>query len=283
MLQDIFPHKYDITFGHHIPKDDDYIILTHGDDFLLCENPFCLPTFSQLNSEMNSNNNSPVFLFSIDTHSVFWLEVDSLTIKNGLCSCTRGIFRQTDIDNLTAFLGSCALHLINWYKRNVYCGRCAAPLHPHKQERSLVCEKCGEMVYPKISPAVILAITNGDKILLTRYIHQPKTSYALVAGFIEVGESPEDAAAREAMEEVGLRIKNLRYYKSQPWPFTDSMLIGYFADVDGDDSITLDETELALGEWIHRDDIPPGTSTMSLTRTMIDAFRDGDFPRSNGY
>ncbi len=279
MLQDIFPHKYDITFGQHTPKDDDYIILTHGDDFLLCENPACLPTFSHFSNEINFKEKSPVFLFSIDTHFVFWLEVDSLDIKSGFCSCTRGIFRQADMDNLTAFIGACAMHLINWYKRNIYCSRCATPLRPHKQERSLVCEACNEIVYPKISPAVILAIIKGDHILLTRYIHQPKGSYALVAGFIEVGESPEDAAAREAMEEVGVRIKNLRYYKSQPWPFTDSMLIGYFADVDGDDNITLDETELSLGEWVHRDNIPPGNSTMSLTRTMIDAFRDGEFPK----
>ena len=120
----------------------------------------------------------------------------------------------------------------------------------------LQCEHCGFMVYPKISPAVIVAITHQNKLLLTRYANSAPGRYALVAGFCEVGETVEETVIREVMEEVGLAVKNPVYYKSQPWGFSDSLLVGFFADVDGSTEFVLEEAELSEAIWLSRYEIP---------------------------
>ena len=138
-----------------------------------------------------------------------------------------------------------------------------------------MCPGCGMTEYPKISPAVIIAIIDGDKILLTKYAKRRYKNYALVAGYVEVGESFEDTVNREVMEEVGLRVKNITYYKSQPWSFTDTMMIGFFAQLDGDNKITRQEEELAEAGWFHRDEIPESDTKLSIGQEMIDLFKSG--------
>ena len=119
------------------------------------------------------------------------------------------------------FLAHTAYQLARWYRDNAYCGRCGKKTRLDDTERAIRCE-CGNLVYPRIIPAVIVGITNGDKILVTKY----KTGFAhfaLVAGFTEIGETLEQTVAREAMEETGLKVKNIRYYKSQPWGIVDDI------------------------------------------------------------
>ena len=129
------------------------------------------------------------------------------------------------------------------------------------------------MVYPKISPAVIVGVIHNDKILMSKYAGRAYTRYALIAGFTEIGENAEQTVAREVMEEVGLKVKNIRYYKSQPWAFSDSLLMGFFAELDGDDTITLDTNELAEAGWFSRDEIDLEDDHLSLTREMIMLFK----------
>ena len=139
----------------------------------------------------------------------------------------------------------------------------------------MVCPECGQTVYPKICPAVIAAVHDGDRLLLTRYRGRPFKKYALIAGFNEIGESIEQTVHREVMEEAGLRVKNLRFYKSQPWVFTDTLLMGFYAELDGSDQIRLQEDELAEAGWFLRDAIPEDHSNISLTGEMIEQFRQG--------
>mgnify|MGYP000665301821 FL=1 len=131
------------------------------------------------------------------------------------------------------------------------------------------------MEYPKLSPAVIVAVRNGEKLLLSKYAGREFTNYALIAGFAEIGEPIEDTVRREVMEEVGLKVKNLRFYKSQPWSFTDTLLFGFFCDLDGDDTICLDEEELSLAVWMERSQIPVDEYEISLTREMMTLFKNG--------
>ncbi len=125
-----------------------------------------------------------------------------------------------------------------------------------------------------ICPAVIVSVTVKDRLLLTKYAGRANLNYALIAGFAEIGETIEETVEREVMEEVGLKVKNIRYYKSQPWSFTDTLLMGFFADVDGESRILLDETELSVGKWCTRDEIPEDDG-VSLTREMMAVFKAG--------
>ena len=144
-----------------------------------------------------------------------------------------------------------------------------------EHERAKICKKCGITVYPKISPVVIVAVTRGEDLLVTRYRDRPVNFYALVAGFVEIGESLEDTVRREVLEETGIRVKNLRYYKSQPWGFSSSLLSGFICELDGDPLITLDENELSEALWLPRGEIPPANNEIALTAEMMEAFRTG--------
>ena len=119
--------------------------------------------------------------------------------------------------------------------------------------------------------------TNGDKILMTKYSGRDYTRYALVAGFTEIGETAEQTVEREVMEEVGLKVKNIRYYKSQPWGSDSNLLLGFFCDLDGEEKITIDEQELSEAEWFHRDEMNVEDDGISLTREMMMAFKRGEY------
>ena len=128
-------------------------------------------------------------------------------------------------------------------------------------------------------PAVIVGITHGDEIILTKYA-RGFAHYALVAGFTEIGETLEETVQREVMEEVGLKVKNIRYYKSQPWGIVDDILMGFFCDVDGDPTITMDQSELKLASWFKREDIVLQPDDFSLTNEMMCLFKEGKEPRA---
>ena len=126
-----------------------------------------------------------------------------------------------------------------------------------------------------LSPAVIVGVTNGDKLILSKYEGRTHTRYAMIAGFAEIGETIEETVHREVMEEIGVKVKNLRYYKSQPWSFSDSVMIGFTADLDGDDTIRLEEDELAEAGWFSRDEIVEYPPYISVGHEMMKAFKDG--------
>ena len=173
------------------------------------------------------------------------------------------------------FARGVAVHLSRWYDSNRFCGHCGTPLQPKEQERALCCPCCGNTIYPTISPAVIVGVVHGDMILMTKYADmRDGTRYSLIAGFAEIGEAIEDTVRREVMEEVGVKVKNLRYYKSQPWPFSSSLLLGFFCDLDGDEHIALDGLELAEAEWISRDDMHIEDDGISLTYEMMAYFQN---------
>ena len=169
--------------------------------------------------------------------------------------------------------------LASWYEGNRFCGRCAGEMTHSDKERALVCTKCGRTVYPRINPAVIIGITKGDEILMTRYSDRDLPYFALVAGFTEIGETFEQTVEREALEETGLKVHNIRYYKSQPWPFADDILAGYYCDVDGDADLRIDKNELKTAVWVKRDEITGQPDDFSLTNEMMMTFKAGREPK----
>lgn len=174
-----------------------------------------------------------------------------------------------------AFAGMTAHHLYMWYRDNRFCGRCGTEMVHDDVQRMMKCPKCGNMVFPKIAPAVLAAVQHDGKMLLTKYAHGDG-NYALVAGFVEIGETAEECVAREVMEETGLRVKNVRYYDSQPWGFAGNLMLAYIAELDGDDAtIHRDTSELAVAEWVAPEEITEIFDYSSLTREMIRRFREG--------
>lgn len=170
-----------------------------------------------------------------------------------------------------------AYQLYGWYRDNRFCGRCGGRMARSEKERCMICPSCGNHVYPKIMPAVIVGVINParDAILMTQYAGRAYKGHALIAGFNEIGETGEDTVRREVMEEAGIRVKNIRYYKSQPWGFDADLLLGYFCEVDGDDMIHMDDGELAKAVWVPRKEITDVFENMSLTNEMITVFKDG--------
>ena len=169
------------------------------------------------------------------------------------------------------WLANRAFHLYGWRKKNRYCGCCGLPLSSSEHEVALVCDACGNVTYPRISPAVIVAILDGDKILLARSSRFPDGMYSTIAGFVEPGETLEQCAAREIREEVGVEVRNIRYFGNQPWPYPDSLMIAFTAEYAGGD-ICIDNKEIVDASWFTKDTLPNIPLKLSIARKMIDWF-----------
>ena len=274
MIQDIAPHIFSNAYAPKRPEATSYALYFNGHTVLAGKDSSTLrfPRFSELNGIEESVYEKAIYLFAIDNDCFYLVhqvpeEQPEFELKD------IGLFRTSGPRHL-AFAGITGYSLYKWYDNHQFCSHCGAKLVHHEKERMLHCQTCNNTEYPKIMPAVIIAVTNGNKILLSKYANREYTRYALLAGFTEIGESVEETVKREVMEEVGLHVKNLRYYKSQPWAFSATLLMGFFAEVEGDDSITLDREELALAEWFERENIPATESNISLTSEMIEYFRN---------
>ena len=180
----------------------------------------------------------------------------------------RPLFARAGVDAF--LLAARATQLLDWQKNHRYCGRCATPTERTTGEFSMACPACGLLAYPRISPAVMVLIERGNDLLLARSPHFRPGMYSALAGFVEAGETIEQCAVREVREEVGLEIANLRYFRSQPWPFPDSLMIAFFADYAGGE-ITPDQHEIEAADWFPRKALPPLPDPVSIARQLIDA------------
>lgn len=275
MIQDIEPHQFNNEFKEKEPRNNDYILIFNGEELLLDNNYGAIqfPTFEKVNQLIPKIRETLIYLFSVDEYA-FYFSMKSVEETSGLFYKGIQDIRDT-MPSWMAFIAATASHLAQWYDNNRYCGKCAAPMSHSKTERALCCHSCGITMYPNISPAIIVGIIDidQDKILMTRYADRPYKKLSLVAGFTEIGETLEATVNREVMEEVGLKVKNIKYFKSQPWPFSQSVLVGFFAELDGDSNVKLDSKELSEALWFSREEIPLNDSTLSLTNEMIETFR----------
>ncbi|WP_343208737.1 NAD(+) diphosphatase [Anaerolentibacter hominis] len=275
MFQDIEPHHYHNEYRKRKPETGDYVVFYNGGRVVLerTETGMILPEFKSVQENIPKPDREYRYLFSVDG-TAFFLSLEQIKETKRFQYCNMRVFRELTPSWL-AFAGATASHLACWYDTHRFCGKCGRTLIHKEDERAMVCPACAIVDYPKISPVVIVGIVDGERILLTRYAGRNYKKHALVAGYIEIGESLEDGLRREIMEEVGLKVKNIRYYKSQPWAFSQSVLMGFFADLDGPDSIELDTGELAEAQWFKRSEIPRDDTSLSLTWDMIEAFRNG--------
>lgn len=325
------------TVAKPISDEERSIAPTHAETKNAADNLQFLPTYSELPEGTNAH-----FLFTYDGVDLFRAElsvldtaheepglefgIDNLVVVNKaqnekvmdgfFFGSIKAVRREELLEKNQVFLLMTAFQLNNWYIDNRFCGRCATPTVHSPHERALVCPECHRTIYPRILPAVIVGITyhnhrqDTDKILLTKYA--PKTGhafpyYALVAGFTEIGETLEECVQREVMEETGLCVKNIRYYKSQPWGVVDDLLMGFYCEWDaeaqlemvadsamasnlvndrdasvadislldakGDPVITLDRNELKTGVWLTPEEMTLQPDAYSLTNEMMLLFK----------
>jgi len=164
-----------------------------------------------------------------------------------------------------------AFQVVNWDRTHQYCGVCGTLTRDKKEERAKVCPQCGMMHFPRLAPAVIVAVTKGDKILLAHSDRFRGKFYSVLAGFVELGETFEECVEREILEEVGIKVKNIRYFGSQPWPFPHSLMVGFTAEYDSGE-ITIDDVEITDAKWFTADNLPLIPGKISIARQLIDWF-----------
>ena len=172
---------------------------------------------------------------------------------------------HTEEENFVAFR---ARALATWHKQTVFCSSCGTKLKPHSQLTAMTCPSCNLNIFPRISPCIIVLIYKDDKILLARHVNRNQDIYACIAGFIEAGESAEEAVRREITEEVGINVKNIQYRGSQSWPFPDQLMFGFTAEYESGD-IVLQKEEIADAQWFDPDNCPASPKPGSIAYKLI--------------
>ncbi len=279
MIQDIYPSKLDNSYNSVSMRENDILIYFDKDGRILVNEDAGERTDIKLFTTCeNCPDTEAIYLFKIDNQRYFMARDNAKKPETNQSYRTVRELRDmcTGNDIYAAFT---AYHLWKWYDDNIFCGKCSATLTHAESERALRCPECGNMIYPRINPAVIVGVRNGDKLLITRY-RRGYANNALVAGFTEIGETLEETVAREVMEETGVKVKNITYYKSQPWGMAQDILVGFFCDVDGSTDIKMDADELKYAEWVQAEEIVLQPNNLSLTNEMMSIFKSGD-ARSN--
>lgn len=206
-------------------------------------------------------NNSPVF--TLEIHDSQILDYKLIGLRDFYKLVSEDIY----------LLSSRAIQIINWDKNHMYCGRCGTKTIIKEDEMAKVCPNCGFMSFTRLSPAIIVAITKEDKLLMANHTRSPKDKYSLIAGFVEAGETIEETVHREVFEEIGLKVKNIKYFASQSWPFPHSLMLGFTAEYESGD-IHIDESEIRDAKWFKKDDIQPLDSNISIASSLIDWFKN---------
>ena len=173
-------------------------------------------------------------------------------------------------DQETFLVAGRASQILEWDRNHRFCSRCGATTISHDEDRAKVCPACSYTQYPRINPCVIALITRGEEMLLARGVRFARPMYSTLAGFMEAGESAEEALHREVREEVGIEIANPRYLASQSWPFPHSLMLGFHADYAGGE-IVLEEKEILDAGWFHPDALPEIPPKGTIARILIDA------------
>ena len=171
---------------------------------------------------------------------------------------------------------------LEWNGKNKYCGTCGSETSLHLVEKAMLCKDCNNLIYPRISPCIIVLVTDNERLLLAHNKNFPTKIFSTLAGFIEVGETVEEAIQREIFEEVSIKVKNCQYYGSQSWPFPSQLMLGFHAEYEEGD-LKPDGEEIDIAEWFHYKslpDVPPGRISISgrLIESYVNKLTKKDLP-----
>lgn len=254
------------------PADHDLVFCYAKQDIFL-NDQLQLPTYKQIQQNLNADQ---YYCFAEIDHQRCLLPQNINAFKqqmNGFSPLfLKPLLSSLPKPLLNALLLGC--HINQWQTTHRFCGGCGAAMQNANKERARECPQCQQLSYPRISPCAMVLITKGEKILLARSPHFLPDVYSVLAGFIEPGESVEQAIAREVYEEVGLQVSDIQYQQSQPWPFPDSLMLGFTAQHTAGD-IKPDNIEIEDAQWFSRSELPKLPSKFSIARQLVEAWLKG--------
>lgn len=264
MIEKYLYSDYSIAFDDDYLNEDDsyYLIFNDKRELFLTEDK----KIPLVNGDYLSNFkvNFILYIGRYKNHDCFVVNVDGEDSFYHL-------HHVYEIDKDTYQIATRGILVNDWYMLNQYCGKCGAKTRLKENSMALICPKCGTTFHGKIQPAVIIAIHKDDRLLMARHNYDTRVRYALIAGFVEMGESIEEAVRREVKEEVGIDVKNIRYMGSQSWPFPNSLMCAFKAEYDSGE-IQVDGEEILKAKWFTRDEIEDIGSDISIYSLLIEDF-----------
>lgn len=276
MMYEIAPHVMHNEFRVQAPKASDFVVYAEGSRVLLkkSDDSFRIPTVADAEAAFSGASQNLHYLFSIDERAFFFSDRNFAGDSKDY-ELVKDSFFRTMPELSVAFGGAVAAHVSRWENSNRFCGHCGNSMRRKSDERAFVCEHCGATVYPKICPVVIVSVTWDDKLLMAHNLNNPDPKPYLISGFVDVGESLEQAVEREVLEETGISVRDIRYVGSEPWPFSNSVIAGFTAKLSGSPEITVQKSELSFAKWVRREDIGEYTGRLSISGVMIRRFKEG--------
>lgn len=231
------------------------------------------------------------FLWSLsELESILATDVEIMLIDNQGGAPVLAINTRSDVSNLldaekrslrsllaspdarAISMAGKANQVLEWYASHRFCGACGSPTDHHASQRVLVCANCEQQFFPRINPCAIMLVVRGEELLLARNARFKSGYYSCLAGFIEIGETPEQTVAREVKEEVGIEVENIRYARSQSWPFPSQLMLGFYADYKSGEIVPEPE-EIEIADWFRFDRLPPVPSaSISVAGALIEDY-----------
>ena len=258
MIEKSIYENYQIDFDDAYNSNDAYYFIFNNNRDLYLVNNNLPESFDGFNIEFK------LYIGKFKTKDVFVIN----------CSEENSFFSLKDvydIDKDIYLMATRAVLVRDWYISHQFCGRCGTMTQIDEKDMMLKCPECGQVHYPRIAPAIIVAIRKGDKLLMAKHSYHKTHKYALVAGFVEAGESIEEAVHREVSEEIGIKIKNLKYKRSQSWPFPNSLMLAFTAEYESGE-IKVDGDEIVKAKWFSKNEIERYDSDISISDWLINDF-----------
>lgn len=262
MIEKSIYENYQIDFSDTIePKEDDILfIFNENRELYLDENKNLPKSLDDFKPDfclfIGVYNNKNAFVINVETEKEFYPLQEVYEFNHDLYH-----------------IAGKAVLVRDWYISHRFCGRCGVETQLDEKDMMLKCPSCGQVHYPRIAPAIIVAVRNDGKLLMAKHSYHKTHKYALVAGFVEPGESIEEAVHREVLEEIGIKIKNLKYQRSQSWPFPNSLMLAFTAEYDSGD-IKVDGDEILKAKWFKKEEIERYDSDISISDWLIQDFID---------
>ncbi len=264
----------DFKCPQEINPDSYWFLINEQKVIVLSENgAITIPRYSTL-EEFNIKSNHVQFMGTYHSSPCYAAEIESAEALPESFSIHSPLALLNNLDTDLVKLSGLAGQFITWSKNHRFCGKCSSLTEDKNDERAKICTVCGQVYYPRLSPAIIVAVTKDDRLLLASSPRFRSKFYSVLAGFVEPGETLEECVKREVKEEVGIEVKNIKYFGSQPWPFPDSLMIGFTAEYESGE-IKPDKKEITDVGWFKRDEIPGIPSSISIARRLIDWFIEG--------